>query len=184
MSVELVQGSKRLLAVTQAVDPEYLDKINSVDWLRRAYEMDEHSRVSSAFRRRILMPCDLQDAVDREIQRLLPIICAVSGQSYEWIASSWQICEPNWVCPMHTDGHKPNVMIIYWQTPGPEFGTTFYNSSDPTDVWHEFAGIPNTGFFANYEPNPGESWPELWHASLQSVPAGSYRLLTRYEFQR
>jgi hypothetical protein len=85
---------------------------------------------------------------------------------------------------MHTDGEKPNVMIIYWQAPGPAFGTTFYNSPDPADIYHEFHGLPNTGFFANYEPDAGEPWPKMWHASLAQVPVDSYRLLTQYEFYK
>ena len=166
MSVESVQGSKRLLAITRAVDPHYLKDLNPT------------------FRRRILEPCDLMHAIDECVQLLVPAINRLCNQSYDHADGQWQICEPDYLCPMHTDGHKPNVMIIYWQTPGPEFGTTFYNSPDPTDVFHEFPGIANTGFFANYKPRIGRPWPEMWHAALNQVPANSYRLITQYELCR
>lgn len=181
-TIEPIQGSRRLFSVQLALEPEYIKRLNQVDWLSRPYEMDDHSKQSDTFRRRILTEClDVQEMIDLEIQKLVPLINEMAGTNYTSAGSTWQICEPNFVCPMHTDGHKPNVMIIYWQTPGPEFGTTFYNSTDPADVFHEFPGIPNTGFFANYKPRIGRPWPEMWHASLIPVPANGYRLITQYE---
>ena len=184
-TVEPIQGSHRLFSVQLALDPEYVKRLNQVDWLSRPYEMDDHSRESDTFQRRILTEClDVQEIIDLEIQKLVPIVNEVAGKNYTAAGGTWQICEPGFVCPMHTDGYKPNVMIIYWQTPGIEWGTTFYNTSDPTDVWYEFPPVPGTGFFANYEPDPGESWPLMWHASLKAVPEKHYRLLTQYEFHK
>lgn len=185
MIVESVKGSSRLFSITQAVNADLLQEINTIDWFSVPYGMDDHSRNSETFRRRILPQwSDLYGRIEREINRSVPLINALSGQNYRYVGGTWQICEPDFYCPIHTDGHKPNVMIIYWQTPGTGFGTTFYNSRDTTDVFHEFPSVPNTGFFANYEPGLGESWPEMWHASSQPVPKNGYRLLTQFEFQR
>lgn len=183
--VRSVKGSRRLLAIPQAVDLVYLAELNTIDWLARAWRPDDHYYENGTFRRRVLLDdCDLTQAIDIDIQRLIPDINRLCGTRYRTAGSVWHICESDFVAPMHTDGEKPNVMIIYWQTPGPAFGTTFYNSSDPVDIHHEFAGLPNTGFFANYEPDVGEPWPKMWHASLASVPVGQYRLMTQYEFHR
>lgn len=180
--VESVKDSKRLLAITQAVDPIYLEQLNRIDWLSRDWFPDSHWDWN--FPRRILRDhCDLMNTIDRDLQSLVPVVNRFCNTTYSFVQSVWQICEPGFVCPMHTDGQKPNVMIIYWQTPGPEFGTTFYNSPDPTDVFHEFPGVPNTGFFAEYRPRPGNPW-KLWHAALNTVPKGSYRLMTQCEFQK
>jgi hypothetical protein len=185
MLIERVKGSKRLLAVTEAVYPTYLWQLNCIDWLARSWQPDDHYTEDSTFRRRILTDhCDLMQTIDTAIFQLIPDINRLCDTSYRTTGSTWQICESGWVCPMHTDGRKPNVMIMYWQTPGPAFGTTFYNSSDPADIHHEFLGLPNTGFFANYEPDVGEPWPEMWHASLAQVPVGQYRLMTQYEFYK
>lgn len=183
MRVKSVKGSNRLLAITQAVDPIYLDKINSVNWLAQPWQPDDHW--SDSFRRRILIePSDLMHAVDQDIMALLPDINRACGTDYTGVGSTWHICEADFVCMMHTDGFKSNVMIIYWQTPGLEFGTTFYNSNDSSDVFYQFPGVPNTGFFANYKPRIGRPWPEMWHASLKAVPQGEYRLMTQYELRR
>lgn len=184
-TVEPIKGSRRLFSVQLAITPEYVKRLNQVDWLSRPYEMDDHSSESDTFQRRILTEClDVQAMIDVEIQKLVPKINEIAEKNYTSVGSTWQICEPNFVCPMHTDGHKPNVMIIYWQAPGVEWGTTFYNTNDPTDVWYEFPAVPGTGFFANYEPELGEPWPLMWHASLKAVPENHYRLLTQYEFHR
>lgn len=185
MLVEPVKGSKRLLAVTQAVDPIYLEQLNRTDWLSRDWIPDDHWQENGAFRRRILSShCDLMQAIDHDIQKIVPEINRLCNTGYVDARSTWHICESGFRCDMHTDGHKPNVMIVYWQTPGPDFGTTFYNSTDPLDVFHEFSGLPNTGFFANYQPRIGRPWPEMWHASLVPVPIGQYRLMTQYQFYK
>jgi hypothetical protein len=177
--------SRRLFSIQLAVDPEHVKELNQLDWLSRPYEMDYHSRESNTFQRRILTESlNIQEIVDQEINNLLPAINLASGQNFKTVGATWQICESGFVCPMHTDGHKPNVMIIYWQTPGIEWGTKFYHTNDSTDVWYEFPAVPGTGFFANYEPEPGEPWPEMWHASLRAVPENTYRLLTQYEFHK
>lgn len=183
MIIESVPGTERLLRIQQAVDPAYLQEINSVDWLRLPYCKDDHW--SKTFKRRVLAEClDVQLAIENEIKRNIHIINSASGQNYRHVGSTWQVCESGFVCPMHLDGHKPNVMIIYWHTPGLNFGTTFYRSANVNEVLCEFPGTANTGFFANYEPAPGEPWPEMWHASMQTVPKGTYRLLTQFEFQK
>jgi len=185
MTVQRIKGSKRLLSITQAVDQNYLHQLNNIDWLTYSWIRDEYYHENSTFRRRILQPhCDLMQIIDSAILQLIPQINQLCNTEYMTCGSVWHLCENGFVCPLHTDGHKPNVMIVYWQTPGPEFGTTFYNSTDLSDIFHEFAGIPNTGFFVNYEPFDDGIWPEMWHASLMSVPMGRYRLLTQYEFQK
>ena len=184
-SVVSVNGSRRLLAITQAVNPVLQQQLADIDWMSRDWRPDDHYYPGAIFRRRVLLDqCELMQAIDTAIFRLIPDINRLCGTMYTTAGSVWHICESGFVCPMHTDGEKHNVMIMYWQTPGPAFGTTFYNSSDPADIHHEFAGLPNTGFFANYEPDVGEPWPKMWHASLASVPVGQYRLMTQYEFHR
>lgn len=182
MSLQSVKNSQRLLAITQAVNPVYLERLNRIDWLSRDWRADDHWYADSTFRRRILNDrCDLMQAIDLDILKMIPDINRICGTQYFTAGPIWHLCESGFVCPMHTDGHKRNVMIIYWQTPGSEFGTTFYNTKETDDVFWEFPGEPNTGFFANYEPGDDGEWPQMWHASLQPVPANGYRLMTQYE---
>lgn len=176
VSIESVKASNRLFSIIDAVDTKYLDKIKQIDWLQEpGYTTDYHYGLR---RRSLTKHNNVMSDVDCQISELIPIINQVTGQQYVRISTGlWQICEPGYICKMHTDGTKPNVMIIYWQAPSIRHGTTFYSSQDPTDIFHEFLSIPNTGFFANYN-NGGQ----MWHASLAEVPLQQHRLITQYEF--
>jgi hypothetical protein len=165
-----------LFSIIDAVDTKYFDQIVQIDWLQEPdYTTDYHYGLR---RRSLTKRNKVMDDIDRQISKLIPIINQVTGQKYVRISTGlWQICEPGYICEMHTDGNKPNVMIIYWQAPSDRHGTTFYNSQDTTDIFHEFRSVPNTGFFANYD-NGGQ----MWHASLAEVPSQQHRLITQYEF--
>lgn len=146
------------------------------------YQHDEHWMTDDRFRRRdLIKAAEIYNEIDREVEKLLPEINRLANTAFSHMGSTWYLCEPGFWCPMHTDGHKNNVMIIYWHTPGAHHGTTYYNSDNPQDVMHEFLGTPNTGFFANYRPRMGRPWVDMWHASLSPVPRGQYRLLSLYE---
>ena len=172
MQVTPVPRSQKLFAISEAIGPELLQQV-------RAYWQRDGN-----FRRRVLEPhCDLITQIDSKMQSVIEPITALTGKMYYAATSTWHVCEPGFQCPMHTDGPKPNVLIMYWISPGQEFGTTFYNSDNYDDVFHEFHGTPNTGFFADYESD-NEPCSAMWHASNRSVPEGSYRLMTLYELHR
>lgn len=175
-------GSRKLFAIRDVISSKYLEKINSVDWLHYPWQKDPHWAADDRFcRRELAKDTVLLNEIDQQVALLLPEISKAANKDYVRVGSSWYLCEPTFVCPMHTDGRKANVMIMYWKIPGPEFGTTFYNSNDPNDVFYEFASVPNTGFFVDYEPDAGEPWSDMWHASLLPVPPDTYRLMTLYE---
>lgn len=177
-----IKNSNRLYSIKHAV-PSYLyDEIANVDWLSRPLARDD--RLPNRYR--LTDYVDLQWHIDRSVNDLLVLVNEVAGTSYSRAIPTWHLCLSGSQCPMHTDGQKPNVMIIYWHTPGQEFGTTFYNSDSYNDVLHEFPGIPNTGFFANYARlrRLGRSWQGMWHAAPNAVPADTYRLVTQYELHK
>lgn len=184
MQIVPVNQSNRLFSISHAISQETLDKINSIDWLAHPYKKDDHWVADSVFRRRVLDKSDLQHTVDLTMQTVIGTINNLCKSDYKIALSSWYLCEPGFQCDMHTDGQKPNVLIMYWITPGQQYGTTFYNSRNWNDIHHEFYGIPNTGFFANYEPEPGSPWPEMWHAAMLPVPPNTYRLMTLYQLHR
>ena len=125
-SVVSVNGSRRLLAITQAVNPVLQQQVADIDWMSRDWRPDDHYYPGAIFRRRVLLDqCELMQAIDTAIFQLIPDINRLCGTMYTTAVSVWHICESGFVCPMHTDGEKHNVMIMYWQTPGPAFGTTF-----------------------------------------------------------
>ena len=176
--VESVKDSDRLLWVKQAVNPQVLPALHSVDWCRQACLPETANRFLLIFESRI------QIEINQELRQLIPEINELTGQRYREIDATWYLCKSDYVSVMHTDGKKTNLLLIYWQVPGPQYGTTFYNSADYGDVYHEFPGQCNTGFFANYEPAPGEPWPKMWHASPVPVPPGSHRLISQHTLHR
>jgi len=143
-SISSVKDLNRLFAINNAVSDHLLDEMQQVDWLSRPNARDDNLPQ----RYRLTEHLDVQWRVDRAINDLLLRLNDVAGTSYARAISTWHLCLSGSRCPLHTDGQKPNVMILYWHTPGPEFGTTFYNSEDVNDVLWQFAGTPNTGFFA------------------------------------
>jgi len=176
--VESVKGSDRLLWVKQAVDPCLLSELNDIDWCGQPCVPD------MLHRGRLMCNFAIQSVIDRHIQSLIPEINRLTGQQYRYAQGTWMLCTSGYTSVRHTDGHKPNLLLIYWQVPGSQYGTTFYNSEPYRDVYHEFLSLPNTGFFANYEPAAGEPWPKMWHASPVPVPPDSYRLISQYQLVR
>lgn len=179
MAIQSVKGSRYLFSITDAVHADFLKEINRINWHGL---VNQHSGM--LHRWNLTADLKVQQDIESEIAKMIPEINDLCRQKYTHVGGTWQICEPGFTCGMHTDGRKPNVMIIYWQVPGPEYGTTFYNAFDFNDVFHEFLSIPNTGFLACYEAVPEEPWPDLWHAAMKKVPENSYRLITQYEFQK
>lgn len=181
-NISAVDNSSRLYHISQAVPLRLLDEMQQVDWLSRPNARDDHLPQ----RYRLTQHLDIQWHVDNAVSDLLQPLNVVAGTSYSRAIATWHLCLPGSRCPIHTDGQKPNVLILYWHTPGAAYGTTFYHSNDINDVWWNCPGTPNTGFFANYSRlrRLGRPWQGMWHASPNPVPAGTYRLVTQYELHK
>lgn len=185
--IKPVAACDRLFHITQAVSAELFQKIQSVDWLSRPWRKDAHWEDDSLFRRREFdFHCEIMQAADHEIRDFIAPLNKLTNKDFTKAGPAWYLCEPGFRCPMHVDGDVKNVMIIYWHAPGTEYGTTFYRSNDLTyqDVLYEFDGVPNTGFYVNYQDADGSIQPPLWHASPRPVSDGSYRLMTLYYLHR
>lgn len=181
-SVSAVENSSRLFHITNVVPQHLLNEMHQVDWFSRP---NEHDPLLPQ-RYRLTQHNHVQLLVDQIVTDLVPSINVVADTSYSHAVSTWHLSLPGSRCPLHTDGQKPNVMILYWHTPGPEYGTTFYHSCDEKDIWWTCSGIANTGFFANYSRlrRLGRPWQSMWHASPNPVPEGTYRLTTQYELHK
>jgi hypothetical protein len=183
--MSVTQINPRLFAVKDVVDSDTITALHSINWLDQPYVRDPHYDEDHNFRRRILtQTCTIQLQVEHGITDIVKELAAKIGINYFDHGTTWYLCESGYQCPMHTDGQKPNVLILYWISSDENYGTTFYHSRDYNDIMHRFPSVPNTGVFANYEPESEQDWAGLWHAANNPVPEGSYRLITMSELYR
>lgn len=98
------------------------------------------------------------------------------GVEFDYADTYWWLDEPGFTVPIHTDGHLPSSMQLFWHMPGTDFGTVFYRSKNPADVDHAFAGTANTGYLMLNKLNSDGSQPLQWHGMLNPVPDNSFRV--------
>ena len=84
---------------------------------------------------------------------------------------------------LHTDGHVPTAMQLYWTVPGTEFGTGFYHYKNLDAILYQFDSRPNSGYIMLNHLNPDGSQPLLWHAMLNPVPANTVRVSSYWRFE-
>ena len=177
MRIQTVAERPELFAVSHCVSLEILEEINSINWWNVPYQAKDMTD------RRILYPeyHDVQKKIAKEIQNWKDPIDKAAGRSYGagifWV--DWHLCEPGYRSLPHIDGTKPNTMILFWISPGVDYGTEFYASAKCDQKIHEFPGTPNTGWLAIYDKDSNFNW----HAAPNPVPAGQYRLISAVTIQ-
>ena len=90
--------------------------------------------------------------------------------------SVWWYDEPGFDVSIHTDGHLPSAMQLYWAGVNEDYGTVFYNSKDTKDILYKFKFTPNSGYIMLNQLNEDGSQPLQWHGMTNPTPAGAYRL--------
>ena len=113
----------------------------------------------------------------------LPEINQVLGTQFTLSGGHFWIDLPGFTCDIHTDGHLPTAMQLYWTVPGPDWGTGFYRYKDPDSLLYQFESRPNSGYIMLNHLNPDGSQPLLWHAMLNPVPAGHIRVTSYWQFK-
>jgi hypothetical protein len=117
------------------------------------------------------------------INSCLPEINQALGTKFGRAGGHFWIDLPGFTVDMHTDGHVPNAMQLYWTVPGEEFGTGFYRHRDPTSLLYQFASTPNSGYIMlNYLEVDG-SQPLQWHGMFNPVPEGTVRVSSYWRFE-
>jgi len=99
----------------------------------------------------------------------------------------WWLDEPGFSCNLHTDGHLPNAMQIFWVSPNnsDQYGTGFYHykNSSNSYIRHQFYSRPNNGYLMLNHAEPDGSQPLQWHAMLNIVPENTWRLSSYWFFE-
>lgn len=176
MRITAVDHYQDLFEVSDVFPQHIVDHIMSTDWL--AAPWSRQSGQETWARRRI------DDSVlswlpqwEKYFDTLLPQIEQAMNRTLTgYRGTAWWVDEPGFTCSMHTDGQMPGAMQIAWIGAAEDLGTCFYHQRDKNTLRHRFQCQPNTGYIMINTPNSqGEHRPQ-WHAMLNAVPPGTFRL--------
>ena len=175
-----VDDRGRLWQVNDLLPTEQADEIVSTDWSTMATSLS--SGQESWPRRQV----NWDDATARRysgyINHWLPEINAALGTEFKSMVGHFWIDIPGFDVAMHTDGHVPNSMQLYWTVPGEAYGTGFYRYKHPESLLYQFLSRPNSGYIMLNHLAEDGSQPLLWHAMLNPVPEGTIRVSSYWRF--
>lgn len=177
MDIVSIDASNRIFQVTNLLPQTLANDVLSLDWptltWRRPEQQENWSRRNiDAGQHPVL------EKVSEFIWQQLDAIeraCNV-GFVGRYPSTTWWYDEPGFDVNIHTDGHLPATMQIFWIAPGKQFATQFYKSKNPTDVISELEFVPNTGYIMLNMPNKDGSQPLQWHGMLNKVPENTFRV--------
>jgi hypothetical protein len=81
----------------------------------------------------------------------------------------WWYDEPGFTVPIHTDGHLPSSMQIYWCADTNNYGTTFFDYKNKNSVKYQCKFESNCGYLLLNKFNYDGSQPLQWHGMLEPV---------------
>ena len=117
------------------------------------------------------------------INACLPEINRALGTQFQRAGGHFWIDLPGFICSLHTDGHLPTAMQLYWTMSQEDLGTGFYYHKNTTYLLYQFLSRPNTGYIMLNHLEPNGSQPLLWHAMLNPVPEGTIRVSSYWQFK-
>ena len=170
----------RLWSVEDLLPPEELADIMSTPWQDLAWS--PAGGQESWPRRQVAWDDATAQRVGRYISAQLPQINLALGTQFTQAGGHFWIDQPGFTVSMHTDGHVPNAMQMYWIMPGPEWGTGFYRYKRRDSLMYQTISRPNTGYIMLNHLDADGSQPLLWHAMLNPVPKGTIRVSSYWRF--
>lgn len=170
--------SKRLYSIEDVLQTVTVDKLKAVNWdsiqWRRPAQQETWKRRSLETKHPVIAEAT------EYLETAITEIGNVLGVRFHYPGTAWWLDEPGFTVDMHTDGHLPAAMQLYWIVPSAAFGTVFY--ADRTSLKHAFESIPNTGYIMLNQLNPDGSQPLQWHCMTTPVPEGYIRVTSYTTF--
>lgn len=160
MKITAVDNTNRLFLVEDLLPQHLVDQIQNTAWNSIAWkrgEMQEH------WLRRHLENTDTLNQINDFIHKI--DFGIITGLAF----TTWWYDEPNFSVPIHTDGHLPSALQMFWIAESEDRGTVFYNSKNPTDVRYHFQFRPNTGYLMLNHLDKDGSQPLQWHGMLNTT---------------
>jgi hypothetical protein len=176
-----VDDRGRLWQIDDLLPKEQADEITSTDWSTATTVLS--SGQESWSRRQINGDNPLIQQYVRYINNCLPEINSALGTEFKSMAAGYfWIDLPGFTVGLHTDGHVPNSMQLYWTVPSDAYGTGFYHYKQPDSLLYQFLSRPNSGYIMLNHPDEDGSQPLIWHAMFNPVPEGSIRVSSYWRF--
>jgi hypothetical protein len=177
MDIVSIDSRNRIFQVTDLLSHALADNILSLDWTKLIWNRPAQQE---SWSRRNIDPsqCPDLEKVSEFIWQHLEVIEHACNVTFvgRYPGTTWWYDEPGFDVNIHTDGHLPATMQIFWIAPGTQFATQFYKSKNPVDVITKFEFIPNTGYIMLNMPNNDGSQPLQWHGMLNKVPENTFRV--------
>jgi hypothetical protein len=175
-----VDSDHRVWSVEDLLPADLAEEITHTPWLDLAWQP---SIGQESWPRRMI---SWQDAQAQQLSQLisaeLPQINQALGTRFTQAGGHFWVDLPGFTVPIHTDGHLPNSMQLYWTVPGPEWGTGFYRYKQTDSLIYQCVSRPNSGYIMLNHLEDNGSQPLLWHAMLNPVPEGTIRVSSYWQF--
>jgi hypothetical protein len=179
-SIYPVDDRLRLWQVQDLLPPEQVNEITATAWMSLATGLS--SGQESWARRQVAWDDPSAQRYSAYINACLPKINLALGTNFERMGGHFWIDLPGFTVALHTDGHVPNAMHLYWCVPAADYGTGFYRYKDLDHLLYQFESRPNSGYIMLNQLAQDGSQPLLWHAMLNPVPEGHIRVSSYWRF--
>jgi hypothetical protein len=170
----------RLWQVDNLLPQPEADQILAIDWLSLTHDPAEANLKN---RRQVAWNDPVIQHVGQYINAQLPVINQALNTEFTLIGGHFWIDLPGFTCDLHTDGHIPTAMQLYWTVPSADLGTGFYHFKNNNSLLYQFCSRPNSGYIMLNHLNDDGSQPLQWHAMLNPVPAGTIRVSSYWSFK-
>ena len=177
--VNIIPG--RLWQVTDLLPANELADIQAVDWLSLSTHTSDGQE--SWYRRQVAWDDPVCQRIGQYIDCQLPAINSAIGTDFKQSGGHFWIDSPGFTVSIHTDGHLPNAMQLYWIVPDETYGTGFYRAKTNDSLMYQFSSRPNSGYIMLNHFNSDGSQPLMWHAMLNPVPNGHIRVSSYWQFK-
>ena len=176
-----VDDSNRLWQVCDLLPAEQAEEIQATDWSSLHTHLS--LRQESWTRRQVALDDPVSQRYNAYINSQLPQVNQALGTNFERSSGHFWIDPPGFTVGLHTDGHRPNAMQLYWTVPGPEWGTGFYRHKRQDSLLYQFRSQPNSGYIMLNHLAADGSQPLLWHGMFCPVPEGHIRVTSYWSFE-
>lgn len=180
MIIESVDSENRVFLIDNFFSKDIINLVKSTSWdnvpWSRGYLQESWAR-----RHLDLSNTDLLTEFNHQVNENRFIIEKKLKIKFENSPFSvWWYDEPEFLVQVHTDGHVPATMQIFWLADSSEYGTIFYNYKNRNSIKHCFKFKINSGYLMLNGLNEDGSQPLLWHGMLN--PVNQYRISSYTHF--
>jgi len=175
-----VDSDGRLWQVNNLLSEEQVQHITQINW--QSARTDRAQGQHFWLRKQVVWDDPVVQLPARWHDDKLAQINSAAGTDFVHAGGVFWIDYPGFDCAMHTDGHLPNSLQMYWIVPGPDYGTGFYRYRSRDSLLYQFSSVVNTGYLMLNHLNPDGSQPLLWHAMFNPVPEGFIRVSSYWQF--